>query len=74
MTFCKSTCQAVLDSGTNNIGVPREDVLRINSFIDAKEYFNNRYIVSKKKKEKIQIINIYIIYDWEDNDDIYTEY
>lgn len=46
-TFCSTTCQAVLDTGSNKIGVPKEYVANINDLIDAEEYFHNRYVVSK---------------------------
>jgi hypothetical protein len=36
-----------LSTGSNKIGVPKEHVAAINTLIDAEEYFNNRYVVSK---------------------------
>lgn len=45
--FCYPTCQVILDTSTNTIGVPKGDVDTINTLIGATEYLYNRYSVSK---------------------------
>jgi len=48
-TFCDQTCQVILDTGSNKIGVPKEDVVTINNLIGAIKYLYNRYRVSKSE-------------------------
>ncbi|VVC25518.1 Hypothetical protein CINCED_3A013627 [Cinara cedri] len=45
-TFCNPSCKVILDTSTNKIGVPPEQVVEINSLIGAVEYKYNRYAVS----------------------------
>ncbi|XP_025423097.1 aspartic proteinase A2-like [Sipha flava] len=57
-TFCNPTCQAILSTGSNKIGVPKEHVAAINTLIDAEEYFNNRYVVSCLQVNKLPTITL----------------
>lgn len=57
-TFCDKTCQVILDTSTNVIGVPHEHVISINTLIGAVEYKYNRYRVSKS--ELFNFLYIYI--------------
>lgn len=44
-TFCQNSCQAILDTSSNQIGVPAEYVLEINDLIGAVKYLYGRYVV-----------------------------